>query len=50
MLEQRPGAFMMVGNGDTAALHTPHYDFNDDLIPVGVQYWAALVYQELKSA
>lgn len=50
MLKQRPGAFIMVGNGDTAALHTPHYDFNDDLIPVGVQYWAALVCQELKSA
>lgn len=50
MLEQRPGAFVMVGNGNTSALHTPHYDFNDALIPVGIRYWTTLVYQELASA
>ena len=52
MLEQRPGAFMMLGNSDKKAssvhhLHTPHYDFNDALIPLGIRYWATLVYQEL---
>ncbi|MDJ1158939.1 M20 aminoacylase family protein [Chelatococcus sp. SYSU_G07232] len=42
MLEARPGAFIFVGNGDTAGLHHPAYDFNDDVIPVGVGYWARL--------
>lgn len=43
MLEARPGAFVFVGNGDTATLHHPDYDFNDELIPVGCSYWAKLV-------
>jgi amidohydrolase len=47
MLEARPGAFILVGNGDTAGLHHPAYDFNDDAIPVGVGYWAALVEQAM---
>ena len=36
MLEARPGAFIFIGNGDSAGLHHPAYDFNDDVIPVGV--------------
>ena len=43
MLEARPGAFIFVGNGDTAGLHHPAYDFNDASIPTGVAYWAKLV-------
>jgi amidohydrolase len=43
MLEARPGAFIFVGNGDTAGLHHPAYDFNDDAIPAGIGYWATLV-------
>ena len=43
MLEARPGAFIFVGNGDTANVHHPAYNFNDDVIPVGVSYWARLV-------
>jgi hippurate hydrolase len=43
MLNARPGAFIFVGNGDTAKLHHPKYDFNDELIPVGCSYWARLV-------
>jgi hippurate hydrolase len=43
MLEARPGAFIFVGNGDTAGLHHPAYDFNDETIPTGVTYWARLV-------
>ncbi len=43
MLEARPGAFIFMGNGDSAGLHHPAYDFNDDAIPVGVSYWARLV-------
>ena len=42
MLEARPGAFIFVGNGDTAMLHHPAYDFNDDAIPYGVSYWVTL--------
>ncbi len=43
MLQERPGAFIFAGNGDSAALHHPAYDFNDDLIPVGCSYWVKLV-------
>ncbi len=43
MLEARPGAFVFVGNGDSAKLHHPKYDFNDEVIPVGVSYWVRLV-------
>jgi len=43
MLEARPGAFIFIGNGDTAGLHHPAYDFNDDAIPAGVAFWARLV-------
>lgn len=42
MLEARPGALIFIGNGDTAGLHNPHYDFNDDAIPYGVSYWVRL--------
>jgi hippurate hydrolase len=43
MLEARPGAFLFIGNGDTAGLHSPAYDFNDDVLPVGCSFWARLV-------
>jgi hippurate hydrolase len=43
MLEARPGAFIFVGNGVGAGLHTPRYNFNDDAIPAGVSYWARIV-------
>ncbi|WP_346909261.1 M20 aminoacylase family protein [uncultured Roseibium sp.] len=43
MLLERPGAFIFAGNGDSAGLHHPAYDFNDDLIPVGCSYWVKLV-------
>jgi hippurate hydrolase len=43
MLEARPGAFIFVGNGDSAGLHHPAYDFNDEVIPVGTSYWVKLV-------
>jgi len=42
MLEARPGAFIFLGNGDTANVHHPQYDFNDAAIPYGVSYWARL--------
>jgi amidohydrolase len=43
MLNERPGAFIFVGNGDSAGLHHPLYNFNDDVIPVGTSYWVKLV-------
>ena len=43
MLEKRPGAFVFVGNGDSAGLHNAGYDFNDEIIPLGCSYWARLV-------
>jgi hippurate hydrolase len=43
MLNERPGAFIFVGNGDSAGLHHPAYDFNDEAIPVGTSYWVRLV-------
>jgi hippurate hydrolase len=42
MLQERPGAFIFVGNGDSAGLHHPAYDFNDEVIPVGTSYWVRL--------
>lgn len=47
MLEKRPGAFMWLGNGDSADLHNPAYDFNDEAIVHGLRYWLSLVDQRL---
>ncbi len=43
MLEARPGAFIFVGNGDSAGLHNPRYDFDDAAIPYGTSFWVSLV-------
>src|SRR3954468_20439332 len=43
MLEARPGAFIFIGNGNSAGLHHPAYDFDDNVLPVGISYWARLV-------
>ena len=43
MMEQCPGAFVFIGNGPSAGLHHPAYDFDDDAIPAGVSYWVRLV-------
>ncbi len=47
MLNARPGAFIFIGNGDTAGLHNPAYDFNDDAIAHGISYWVRLAEQRL---
>ena len=47
MLEARPGAFIFMGNGDSASLHHPNYDFADEAIPYGVSYWIRLAEQRL---
>ena len=47
VLRKVPGAYILVGNGDTAGLHNPKYDFNDAALPHGVAYWAELARQAL---
>lgn len=42
MLAERPGAYLFIGNGDSADLHNPGYEFNDDLIPVGCSWYAEM--------
>jgi amidohydrolase len=49
MLQARPGAFIFVGNGDSAGLHHPAYDFNDEAIPIGTSYWVKLVETALRA-
>ncbi|MFZ5731474.1 MAG: M20 aminoacylase family protein [Pseudomonadota bacterium] len=43
MLEKRPGAYIFIGNGDSAGLHNPAYNFNDEAIVYGTSYWIKLV-------
>jgi amidohydrolase len=52
MLQTRPGGFIMIGNGTARDgsvhhVHTPGYDFNDDILTLGVAYWVQLVRAEL---
>ncbi|PUB12746.1 M20 aminoacylase family protein [Yoonia sediminilitoris] len=47
MLEERPGAYLFVGNGDTAGLHHPAYDFDDEAAPAGASFFAKLVERAL---
>ena len=50
MLEERPGAYILVGNGDTAMVHHPKYNFNDEAIPAGCSWWAEIVEQRMPAA
>ena len=43
MLQARPGAYIFLGNGESTELHSDTYDFDDEIIPVGVSYWARIV-------
>lgn len=47
MLEARPGAYIFIGNGDSAGLHHPAYDFADAALPLGASYWVRLVERAL---
>ncbi|PID62028.1 MAG: amidohydrolase [Gammaproteobacteria bacterium] len=49
MLEERPGAYILVGNGDTAAVHHPKYNFNDDAIPAGVSWFVEMAESRLNA-
>lgn len=43
MLQARPGSYLFIGNGDSASLHSPNYDFNDAVLAPAASYWARLV-------
>ncbi|QBF31614.1 M20 aminoacylase family protein [Thalassococcus sp. S3] len=43
MLQRRPGAYLFLGQGDSAGLHHPEYNFNDEVAPVGASFFARLV-------
>ena len=49
MLEERPGAYILVGNGDTAMVHHPEYNFTDEAIPAGCSWWAGIVEERMKA-
>ena len=42
-LQARPGAYLFMGQGDSAGLHHPKYDFNDEAAPIGASFFARLV-------
>jgi len=53
MLQAKPGAYVFIGNGGgdkAAALHNPHYDFNDEILTIGASFWARLVERVLAKA
>jgi hippurate hydrolase len=47
MLEARPGAFLMLGNGDSPYCHNPAFDFDDRALPVGASLHARLIERAL---
>jgi hippurate hydrolase len=47
MLDARPGAFIFIGNGNSATLHHPEYNFNDEVIPNGCSWFAELAEQRM---
>ncbi len=49
-LNARPGAYILVGNGEGASVHHPEYNFNDDAIPAGCSWWTGIVEQRLPLA
>jgi amidohydrolase len=48
MMEKVPGAYINLGNGESAALHNQHYDFNDEATPFGSALFAGVVERKLK--
>lgn len=50
MLQERPGAYILVGNGDTASVHHAEYNFSDEAIPAGCSWWAGIVEQRMPVA
>ncbi len=49
MLNERPGAYILIGNGDTAPVHNSNYDFNDEAIPSGCSWWVEVAESRLSA-
>ena len=49
MLNERPGAYILIGNGETAPVHNSHYDFNDEAIPSGCSWWVEVAESRLSA-
>ena len=49
MLEARPGCFIFIGNGNSAGLHHPAFDFNDAIIARGMEYWVGVAEGRLQT-
>ena len=51
MLQQKPGAYILLGNGEdgvgSCSLHNPSYDFNDEILGIGADFWVELVQSQL---
>jgi hippurate hydrolase len=50
MLNKRPGAYIFLGNGDTAMVHHPAYNFDDNAIPFGSSWYAGMVESRMPAA
>jgi len=50
MLNERPGAYIFLGNGDTAMVHHPEYNFDDDAIPFGSSWYAGMAEARMPAA
>jgi metal-dependent amidase/aminoacylase/carboxypeptidase family protein len=50
MLNERPGAYIFVGNGDTAMVHHPAYNFDDNVIPFGASWYAGMAEARMPAA
>ena len=50
LLNARPGAYILVGNGDTAPVHHPEYNFDDEAIPAGCSWWAGIIEERMPAA
>ena len=56
MLQKKPGCYILIGQGEADptsshnfGLHTPQYDFNDEIIPLTIEYWVRLVEQRMQA-
>ncbi|MGP1358546.1 M20 aminoacylase family protein [Roseicyclus sp.] len=50
MLQKRPGAYLFLGNGDSAMCHHPKYNFNDEAIPFGCSFFAEIVERRMPAS
>ena len=46
-LQEKPGAYAWIGNGNSASLHNPSYDFNDEILPIGASFLSRIAEKAL---